>query len=112
MTIRVPRGGLPMAVMLSNYTNIPMSLKIHDLNDYKHVIIVDDIYRFGKTVDKVLEVVKVPTTIITYGMHSGSLTRANQLGVHYKVVKDNTTIWFTFPWEPFDTETEVNGTKI
>lgn len=81
----VPRGGLPIAVYLSHYLNLPLQLYPD-----KRSLVVDDISDTGKTLGSHKD--KFIATLFT--------TDWTKTKPHCWVVKkDKKSDWLVFPWE-------------
>lgn len=80
-----PRGGLPIAVVLSHALDLPLLAKPKST----HTLIVDDIADTGKTLQKYAQT----HTIATLFYHPQSTFEP-----HIWIRKKNTA-WIIFPWE-------------
>lgn len=79
-----PRGGLPLAVVLSHALNIPLLLK-----PTKKTLICDDIADTGRTLDQFNN----KNIIVTIFYHNQSMVVPN---IWLRQKKDK---WIVFPWE-------------
>ncbi len=113
------RGGLPMAVALSNKMDIPISLvafQTRDGNDSvpnflepeliraaKKIIISDDIYDSGLTVETIIEALEKDFGIsldnIGGVFHYGSKNMTDTSLKYYRVLDSNEDKWVCFPFE-------------
>jgi len=113
------RGGLPSAVYLSNKLDIPISLvsfQTRDNNDVepkflepeiikntKNVIIVDDIYDSGLTVDTLIDELGTqfnkPFKNIAGLFHYGTPKLQDSKLKYYRRISSNKNKWVVFPWE-------------
>ena len=117
--VGIYRGGLPMAVHISNVFKVPMSIvgfqtrdgkddepyMIHKTGEApKQVLVVDDIYDSGYTMKKVIESLShyrwissiYPTA--AYSIQGFCLFgKENKLNVSYANEHDGS--WIVFPWE-------------
>lgn len=91
----IPRGGLPIAVQISHYLNIPLIFELTKLDDNKYYLIVDDIIDTGKTVLNLLKEIKNCNyiTCSLFFKPKRSIFRPDL----YIIETDN---WIEFPWEP------------
>jgi hypoxanthine phosphoribosyltransferase len=81
----IPRGGLPLAVVLSHHLNIP--LLVHPT---KNTLVCDDISDTGKT----LSTIKHKKIACLY---SSKWTKTKP--DYYSEIKTNKKEWLVFPWE-------------
>ena len=86
-----PRGGLILAVMLSHRTGLPMISNLRYLNDYRPLVVVDDIADTGKTLE---ESRKIKDNIIMTLYYHKQSTVIPDYWVHEKKNE-----WILFPWE-------------
>lgn len=113
------RGGFPTASALSNKTNIPVSTvsyQTRDGNDFepkflepelikeaKKVIIPDDIYDTGVTVENTVDALNKQFGIEYHnimGLFHYSSDKINDTDMkHYKVCSNNNGCWIVYPWE-------------
>jgi len=85
----IQRGGLPIAVHLSHYLNLPLSDRLNIFTPADTILIVDDIAHTGETLKEYASLGYITTTL------------------YYKkqsIVKPNVYIletnkWIVFPWE-------------
>lgn len=113
------RGGLPAASALSNKTGIPISLVSFQTRDgsdnvptflepdmidaEKSIIIVDDIYDSGLTVETLVDELTgnfgIPVRNITGLFHFNS-DKVQKSKLHYlRTIRPNHEKWVCFPWE-------------
>ncbi len=113
------RGGLPTAVALSNKLDIPISMvsfQTRDANDTipkflepemfnetTCVIIPDDIYDSGLTIESIVNQLEVqfgilPGNIIGLFHYNSDNIEKTSLK-HYKSMENNQNSWVCFPWE-------------
>lgn len=89
------RGGLPIAVHLSHFLDLPMYTDEKQIDfstvPYKTVLVVDDIADTGKTLKNFN--VLFPTATLFYKPKST---------VKPTFYIEETTNWIVFPWERFD----------
>lgn len=113
------RGGFPTATALSNKTNIPVStvaFQTRDGEDVKpnflepemianatRVIIPDDIYDSGLTVETVIDHLEnrfaIPRSHIAGCFHYGSDKMPTTKLQYYRVIEPSNGAWICFPWE-------------
>ncbi|MBI2637359.1 MAG: hypothetical protein HYW88_00525 [Candidatus Sungbacteria bacterium] len=86
-----PRGGLPAAVIISYWFDIP--LYIHPKIDEEDMLIVDDIADTGETLSRMLPLAQRHFTIATLFYHRQSTV------VPSIWLREKTTDWIKFPWE-------------
>ena len=108
--VGIYRGGLPMAVHISNVFDVPMSIvgfqtrdgedkepyMIHKAEEApKQVLVVDDIYDSGYTMKKVIESL---SRLAVYDIQGFCLFgKENNLNISYANEQDGS--WIVFPWE-------------
>ena len=110
--VGIYRGGLPMAVHISNVFKVPMSIvgfQTRDGEDEEpymikadeaptQILVVDDIYDSGYTMKKVIEFLSHYTG---YGIQGFCLFgKDNDLNVSCDNIHDGS--WIVFPWETLD----------
>lgn len=92
----IPRGGLPIAVHLSHYLDIPMVEQLEnwdcDFNE-KELLIVDDIADTGITFGRLKK--KFLTATLFYKPRSAIIP-------NFYVQKVPNNLWVVFPWEKED----------
>ncbi len=97
----LPRGGLPIAVHLSHFLNLPLINNItqftSEFTPDKKLLIVDDIVDSGSTFDRLIEIANIKninytTAVLYYKNHS-------TYEPDYFV--EETLDWIVFPWEEF-----------
>jgi len=125
--IGIYRGSLPMATHISNVRDVPMSIigfqtrdgsdkkpywiyNAMDWNDFKEqktILIVDDIYDTGNTINKVKELIEksspyncskfdVQPTLLTYCLFGKDAPEGTNL-VYSNLHQEGD--WIEFPWE-------------
>jgi len=89
----ITRGGLVPAVMLSHKLNTPMMAMspLDVLPADKRILVVDEIYDTGKTLDKVQEL--NPHVDIAVLIHN------TDKPLMFFGIKNDTQRWIVFPWE-------------
>ena len=83
----IPRGGMPLAIMLSHALNLKLTFSILDKTI---TLIVDDVADTGKTLKQFST---KGFTIVTFAWHKKSTVKPYR---HSYNKKDN---WLVFPWE-------------
>jgi len=113
------RGGLPSAVALSNKLSIPISIVSFQTRDgddtepkflepemiknAEKIIIIDDIYDTGLTIEKIVN--ELDTQFdksienIAGLFHYGSLKLQESKLKYYRCIDTNGGFWVVFPWE-------------
>lgn len=81
-----PRGGLPLAVTLSHYLDLPLLSELEE-----DCLIVDDIYETGKTLE--------PTRDLAGCSHAVWLTKAKGPIWYFAAEDAVPSEWIVFPWE-------------
>lgn len=92
----VPRGGVPMGVLISHHLNIPI---VEEPTDDLHCLIVDDLIDSGKTLS---QYPYNDTAVLYTKPHSPSVT--------YSV--EEIDGWVEFPYEATNTDVEDNFRRI
>lgn len=83
----IPRGGLMPAVMISHRTGLPLYSSL-GTKGFKEILIIDDIFDSGKTMQKYID----------KGYTCATLVTKNPFKVIYgKRIAEN--VWVQFPWE-------------
>jgi len=100
-----PRGGLIVAVMFSNYLNIPLITdfsKVKSMNK-DDVLIVDDIADSGKTMLAIpkINLYRTATLFVKKGSKFMPMLHCNECA---------DDVWVIFPWEPRESKAERDGT--
>ena len=113
------RGGLPTAVTLSNKMNLPISTVVFQTRDgndtvptflepelirkAKKIIIPDDIYDSGLTVEKTIEALQkefgIDMTQLIGCFHYASEAIDTATIKTYKFSRPKNGAWIVFPWE-------------
>ena len=115
----IKRGGLPTAVSLSNKLNVPISLVTFQTRDgsdaepnflepeliesAKVIIVPDDIYDSGLTINKIVSELKVRfdktdnQMVLLFHYASNHIFESNLK--NYKHISLNDGKWIVFPWE-------------
>lgn len=88
----IPRGGLPLAVYLSYYLNLPLQLYPNEKS-----LVVDDISDTGKTLEKHSN--KFIGTLFT--------TEYTKTKPHCWVDEKRKNEWIVFPWEIYNKKANV-----
>ena len=83
----IPRGGLVIAVKISNKFGIPLLLDKEEINE--GTLIVDDISDTGKTLKKFKE----KNLIVTLFYHKDTIAFPNF------TIREKKKDWIIFPWE-------------
>jgi len=97
----LPRGGLPIAVHISHFLDIPLVVSLNQfLQEYasEELLVIDDIIDTGNTFSRFLELTDMSDINFTF------------VTLFYKprspyipdVYVKETTSWIIFPWEPID----------
>ncbi|RJR27639.1 phosphoribosyltransferase [candidate division WWE3 bacterium] len=84
----LPRGGLPIATLVSHALNLPIVL--HEELITTNTLIVDDISDTGK---QLFPFATRGLTIVTYAFHRQSIV------VPHRFCIEKTCDWLIFPWE-------------
>jgi adenine/guanine phosphoribosyltransferase-like PRPP-binding protein len=96
----IPKGGLPFAVTLANFSHLPLILKVKDITD--RTLVVDDIIDSGETLLKFNSLREKDGVKPIYGV---IISKINDINVEarklltfqgYEVEQED---WVVFPWE-------------
>ena len=90
----IPRGGLVLAVKLSNLLNIPLITKKREIN--KYTLIVDEIYDTGKTIKDLIYGKKYFSIAVLFA-NEENIKNIKLPLVIKRLVKSDSCI--SFPWE-------------
>jgi hypoxanthine phosphoribosyltransferase len=96
----IPRGGLPIAVHVSHYLDIPMinpELIVWDFYKDKKIIIVDDILDTGKSLHDTRQICMNHVEIKSIAT---LFKRPNIEGIDFFI--EETSAWIIFPWETYE----------
>ena len=93
----IPRGGLPIATVLSYYFDIPLT-SVHKI--HSKTLIVDDICDSGGTIMKVLE--RCKTFVVKPDVATIFLRTTSNYQPLYWCEKVNNLWWVDFPYEYSD----------
>jgi uncharacterized protein len=98
----IPRGGLPIAVHVSHYTNTTIldhELVPWDFYQDKNVLIVDDIIDTGKTIKTLKQMFELHMNIVAV---ASLFKRPDVVGASTDIWIEETPEWIIFPWEPIE----------
>jgi len=94
----LPRGGLPIAVHLSHYLEIPLVMSLNQfVQEYNNgkLLVVDDIIDTGKTYERFLEIINItPINFVFSTLYYKSRSQFKP-----DIYVKETTSWIIFPWE-------------
>lgn len=118
VVLAIKRGGFPTAVSISNKADIPISVISYQTRDgdnnlkflepelikkAKRVIIPDDIYDSGLTIENIIEVLRKEFNISTkdiVGLFHYSTENIYKTKLEfYQCIRDNHKRWVVMPWE-------------
>lgn len=94
----LPRGGLPIAVHLSHYLELPLLINIQRFKqDYPNetLLVVDDIIDTGKTFERFLEIAKIQK----FNYKIATLFYKPHAKYEPDIFIKQTLDWIVFPWE-------------
>ena len=100
-----PRGGLIPAVMLSNYSNIPLATHFSEIAHLRHdkILLIDDISDSGKTMLGIRDIEKYKTVTLY-------IKNQTKFVPNIYCHKCDNNIWLNFPWEKRNSLTEKDNT--
>ena len=122
--VGIYKGGLVPAVQVANALKVPLDIvafQHYDGNDEnaqyvlntgpaKNVLIIDDIIDTGKTIEKVLDIVKADNlyvaSLIVKSKGFEVLRRLTSLDRYYIPYYEPSDKWIIFPWESLDNSEE------
>ncbi|MDR0920679.1 MAG: phosphoribosyltransferase [Oscillospiraceae bacterium] len=110
----IPKGGIPFAVALANFSHLPLLLKASDITD--DTLVVDDILDSGDTLLKFNNLRKAKDIHPVYGV---IVTKINEFNLEarklltFQGYEVEGIDWVVFPWEDDkNVSKKLDGTEI
>lgn len=101
----VPRGGLPLAVMMSHRMRLPFLTEnplVHSWPDGGNgILICEDIVDSGATAERIQKLNPAATLVALVAPQVGNRPSPRKTFCRFSAIAHNDDTWFVFPWEDY-----------